>query len=160
MSRNLIICMVFVIFISLIPITYSNGGCMKLADDIFVQMSHAPHVPKVYERVSILFSFADKAGLISKEISGELRIMKGEEQILAKNFKIDYGVLDLKHEFKNAGIHEIFINFALGNKTYSPEDFVIEVIEDNKPNYMEYFVFLIIGFLIGILSAKFMGKKK
>ena len=150
----------FIIFILMLPMSHANGGCIKIVEDLIVQMSHAPLAPKVYEKVSFLFSFADKNGLISKEISGELKLIKSEELILAKNFKINDGVLDLKHEFKNAGIHEIFINFALGNKTYSPEDFVIEVIEDNKPNYMEYFVFLIIGFLIGILSAKFMGKKK
>lgn len=150
----------FIIFILMLPISYANGGCIKIADDVFVQMSHAPHVPRVNEKTSFLFSFADKNGLVSKEISGELRLMKGEEVVFAKDFQIKDGVLDLKHEFKNAGIYEIFIDFKFQNKTYSPEDFVTEVIEDNNSNYLNYFAFLIVGFFIGILSLKFMGKKK
>ncbi len=153
----------FVLFIIvglMLPISYANGGCMKIADDVFVQMSHAPHTPKINEKVSFLFSFADKNGLISKEISGELRLMKGEENIFKKDFQIKDGVLDLKHKFNNTGIYEIFIDFSLQNKTYSPEDFVIEVVEGSKPNYLNYFAFSIAGFLIGILTAKFIGKKK
>ena len=38
------------VFILLMPFTYSNGGCIKIADDVFVQMSHAPQVPKVNEK--------------------------------------------------------------------------------------------------------------
>ena len=148
------------IFALILPIAYANGGCIKIADDVFVQMSYAPYVPKINEKVSFLFSFADKNGLTSKEINGELRLIKGEEQILAKNFKINDGVLDLKHEFKNTGIYEIFVDFDFQNKTYSPEDFVIEVIEDNNPDYLGYFAFLMAGLLIGIISARFIGRKK
>lgn len=147
-------------FALLVPFAFSNGGCIKIADDIFVQMSHAPQVPKVNEKTSFLFSFGNNEGLIKQEIEGQLKIMKGEERILAKNFQIKGGILDLKHEFKNAGIYEVFVDFNLQNKTYSPEDFVIEVIEYDKPSYLIFFAFLTAGFLIGIFSSKFIGRKK
>jgi len=150
----------FIIFILMLPIANANGGCIKIADDIFVQMSHAPQVPKVNEKTSFLFSFGNDKGLIKQEIEGQLEIMKGEERILAKDFQIKGGILDLKHEFNKDGIYEIFVNFELQNKTYSPEDFVIEVIEDNKPSYLIFFAFLTAGFLIGIFSSKFIGRKK
>lgn len=148
------------VFMLVASISYSNGGCIKITDDTFVQMSHAPHTPKVNEKTSFLFSFADKNGLVSKEISGKLRIMKGEEPILAKKFEINDGILDLKHEFKEGGIHEIFVDFTLENKTYSTEEFVIEVIKDGNINYLNYLIFLIAGILIGFLSSKLMTKKK
>ena len=144
----------------MLPIANANGGCIKIADDVFVQMSHAPHVPKVNEKTSFLFSFGNNGRLINKEINGQLKIMKGEEIILTKTFQIKDGILELKHEFKNAGLYEIFIDFKLQNKTYSPEDFVVEVIEANKQNYFNNFIFLIIGFLIGIISFKLFGRKK
>jgi hypothetical protein len=147
-------------FILFLPLVSSNGGCIKIADDVFVQMSHAPQVPKVNEKTSFLFSFGNDEGLINEEISGQLSIIKGKEVILINDFQIKNGVLDLKHEFNNAGIYEIFIDFDLQNKAYSPEDFVIGVIEGNKASFLNYFIFLIVGFLIGILSARFMGRKK
>ena len=150
----------FIIFILMLLVANANGGCIKIADGIFVQMSHAPQVPKVNEKTSFLFSFGNDKGLINQEINGQLKLVKGEELILAKDFQIKDGILDLKHEFKNAGIYWVFVDFTLQNKTYFPEDFVIEVIEDDRPSYLNYLAFLIAGFLIGIFSSKVIGRKK
>ena len=66
----------------LIPISYSDGGCIKLADDVLVQLSSAPHVPIVGKQVSYLFSFGDnKANLINKEINGTLKIVRNSKPI-------------------------------------------------------------------------------
>lgn len=154
------IIIMLVMLLLLAPVSFSNGGCTTIADDVLVQMSHAPHTPKVNEKTSFLFSFGNNKGLISREINGQLRVMKGEDIILAKDFQIEDGILDLKHEFKNVGLYEIYIDFRLQNKTYSPEGFVIEVIEDNKPNYLNNVILLIAGFLTGILSLKFIERKK
>lgn len=150
----------FIIFVLILPIAYANGGCIKIVDDVFVQMSHAPQVPKVNEKTSFLFSFGDNNGLINQKINGNLKIMKGEEPILAKDFQIKDGILDLKHEFNNAGIYEVFIDFNLQNKTYSPEDFVIEVIEGSQASFLNYFIFLVVGVLIGAFLSKLIGGKK
>jgi len=72
----------FSISLLLIPISYSNGGCIKLVDDVFVQMSHAPHVPKVNEKASFLFSFGNESGLIREEISGKIKIVQNGRTLL------------------------------------------------------------------------------
>ena len=150
----------FSISLLLIPISYSNGGCIKLVDDVFVQMSHAPHVPKVNEKASFLFSFGNESGLIREEISGKIKIVQNGRTLLENGFKAEDGILDLKHEFKNVGLYEILLEFNVNGKEYMPEDFVVEVTDNNKTNYLGYFIFLITGFLIGILSFRFIGKKK
>ena len=151
----------FSVLILLIPLSYSNGGCIKIADDIFVQMSHAPQVPKVNEKASFLFSFGNNEGLINQEINGQLKIVKGEELILKKEFQIKDGVLDLKHEFNEPGLYEIFLEFNINDKEYMPEDFVVEVIEKQKDNgYLTNVLFLLVGILIGIVSTKLFKRIK
>ena len=161
MSKNFIICIVFVIvfFTLLIPISYSNGGCIKIADDIFVQLSSAPLVPIADKQASFLISFGNKEGLIKEEINGKIWIPKDGEKILTKDFKIKDGILDLKHTFKNPGLYEIFLEFNFKNKTYTPEDFLIEVKEE-KPDFRFNILFLIIGIFIGIALMKFIKKIK
>ena len=159
MSKNFIIYIVFIIFILLIPITYSNGGCIKVADDIFVQLSSAPLVPVVNKQTSFLFSFGNKEGLIKEEINGKLWIAKNEEKILTKDFKVKDGIYDLKHTFKNPGLYEIFLEFNFNNKTYAPEDFLIEVKEE-KSDFSNSILFLIVGIIIGIILMKFIKKQK
>ena len=157
MRRNFIIYMVFIIFVLLIPVVYPNGGCIKVVDDILVQLSSAPLVPIINKQASFLISFGNKEGLINEEIIGKLRIVKKDEIILTKNFQIKDGILDLKHTFKNSGLYEIFLDFNIGNKTYTPEDFLIEVKEP-KQNLMFNFLFLIIGIFIGAVLIKLIKK--
>lgn len=155
MSKKII---AIIIFISLIPFTYSNGGCIKVADDILVQLSSSPLVPIINKETSFLISFADiKKELIKEEITGKLWIVKDDEKILTKDFKIKDGILDLKHIFKKEGLYEIFLNFNIGSKIYSPENFLIEVKEQEK-SYVFNISFLIIGIFIGIFLMKL--KKK
>ena len=154
MRRNFIIYMVFLI---LIPISYSNGGCVKIADDIFVQLSSSPLVPIANKQTSFLISFGNEEGLIREEINGKLRIVTREKTILTKDFKIKDGILDLKHTFKNAGLHEIFLEFKIGDKTYIPEDFLIEVKEE-KSDFGFNILFLVIGVFIGIALMKIIKK--
>jgi len=146
------------IFALLIPITYSNGGCIKIADDILVQLSSSPLVPIVNKEASFLISFGNKEkALINEEINGKIWITKNKETILTKNFKIKDGIYDLKHTFKNPGLYEIFLDIKIGNKTYMPEDFLIEVKEE-KSNFGFNILFLIIGIFIGIALIKLIKK--
>ena len=142
------ICIIFVIFVLLLPISYSNGGCIKIADDIFVQLSSAPIVPVVEKSESFLISFGNKNGLINEQITGKLKIVKNGDVILMKDFKIQDGVLDLKYTFENPGLYEIFLEFGIKNKTYMPEDFLVEVKEKNQDNSTKI-IFFVIGILIG-----------
>jgi len=145
---------VFVIFILLIPFTYSNGGCIKIADDIFVQMSHAPHIPIAKEMASFLFSFGNNDGLLREDINGKIKIAQNDKVWLENGFIAKDGVLDLKHEFNNPGLYEIFLEFNVNGKEYMPEDFVVEAVEkQGNKGYLTNVLFLLSGILIGILSV-------
>ena len=150
-------------FALLIPIANSDGGCIKVADDVLVQLSSAPEVPRAYQQVSYLFSFGNKQGLSNREINGTLKIVKNDETFFTKTFRIKDGILDLKHTFKSPGLYEIFLDFQIGNKNYKPEYFLVEVIEQKNIEQKNYFVnkviFLIIGIIFGALLMKFYTKK-
>ena len=141
------------LFALLIPISQSDGGCIKIADDMLVQSSSAPVVPRVHQQVSYLFSFGNKQGLINKEINGTLKITKNSETIFTKEFKIKDGILELKHIYENPGLYELFFDFQIGNKNYKPEDFLVEAIVE-KNDFANKFIFLIIGIVIGIVLMK------
>lgn len=144
----------FSIFILLIPFSYSNGGCIKVVVDILVQLSSSPLVPIVNKPVSFLISFANKEKeLINEEINGKIWIEKNGEKVLIKDFKTKDGILDLKHTFKSSGLYEIFLEFNIESKTYTPEDFLIEVKEE-KDKVIYNILFLFIGVVIGIISMK------
>ena len=147
-----------IIFILLIPISYSNGGCIKVEDGVLVQLSSAPLVPVVNQQASFLISFGNiKKELIGKEIIGNLSIVKNEETILTRDFKVKDGILDLKHTFKSPGLYEIYLKFNINGKHYEPEDFLIEV-KEKKQNSMLNILFLIIGIFIGIVLMKSIKK--
>ena len=150
MNKNII---TFIIFILLIPISYSNGGCIKIADDVFVQLTSSPLVPIAGKEASFLVSFGNNQGLINKDIVGNIRIMKDDEIILKKDFKAENGILSIKHKFNNPGLYEIFLDFKIGNKSYAPEDFLIEV-KEKEQNLVFDIVILIIGILIGAILMK------
>ena len=148
-KKNMFI--IFSTLILLIPLSYSNGGCIKIADDLLVQLSSAPLVPVVNQQTSFLISFGDiKKELISKEIVGNFSIVKNQETILTGDFNIKDGVLDFKHTFKSPGLYEIYLKFNINSKNYEPEDFLIEVKEENS-NFLIYFLFLISGIIVGVL---------
>ena len=149
----------FISFLALlIPITYSDGGCIKVADDVFVQLSSAPVVSRVGKQVSYLFSFGNKQGLINGEINGTLKIVKSDETVFTKSFKIKDGILELKHIYENPGLYEIFFDFQIGNKNYKPEDFLVEAI-DTKNDLMINLAYLVIGIIIGVILMKLITKK-
>lgn len=157
MSKKFII---IIIFILLIPISFANGGCIKVADGVFVQLSSSPLVPIVNKEASFLISFANnKKELINEEISGNISIVHNDKTILKKHFKVKDGILDLKHTFKKEGLYEIFLEFDYKNKTYTPEDFLIEVKEE-KSDFKNSILFLVIGIVVGVISMKFVKNQK
>ncbi len=148
------------IIILLIPFSYSDGGCVKVEDDMLVQMSAVPLVPIVGQQVSFLFSFANlKKEPIYGDITGKFKLVKSDNIIFTENFTAKNGIIDLKYTFKNTGLHEIFLEFEINGKKYAPEDFLIE-IKDESTNYQQNLLFSVVGIVIGILSAKFIWKKK
>jgi dTDP-D-glucose 4,6-dehydratase len=74
-------------------------------------------------------------------------------------YTIKDGILDLKHIFKKEGLYEIFLDFNINNKTYVPEDFLIEVKEP-KQNFMFNVIFLIVGIIVGMIIMKLIKNNK
>ena len=149
----------FIAFVTLlIPISYSDGGCIKVADDVLVQLSSAPVVPIAGKQVSYLFSFGNKQGLINREINGTVKIEQTYETIFNKSFKIEDGIFELKHIYENPGMYEIFFDFQIENRNYKPEDFLVEVI-DTKNDLMIKSAYFITGIIIGVILTKFITKK-
>ena len=145
----------FFIFMSviclLIPIVYSDGGCVKVADDALVQLSMIPVAPAAKEKASMIFSFGNLSmNLINKPIQGRLYISENQKIVFEKNFSVNSGVLDLKYAFDEPGYYEIFVEFKTNGKKYAPEDFLIQVNKQGK-NYVENIIFSIIGIIIGLL---------
>lgn len=160
MKKTTIQFLVFIIaFILFLPLAYSNGGCIKIADDVLVQMSVAPNVPVAGEKASFLFSFGNKNGLIWEDINGKIKIVQNDKVLLENNFTAKDGILDLKHEFKNPGLYEIFLEFEIGGKKHSPEDFLIEVKDNTKYSFAFNLLFLVVGIAIGIILTKTMRRK-
>ena len=150
---------IFIGFLALlIPMANSDGGCVKVADDVLVQLSSAPVVPIVSKQVSYLFSFGNKQGLINREINGTLNIVHNDKTVFIKSFKIKDGILELKHIYENPGIYEIFFDFQIGNKNYKPEDFLVEAV-DVKNNLTINLAYLVVGIIIGIILMKLSAKK-
>ena len=147
------------LFALLIPISYSNGGCIKIADDMFVQFTSAPHVPVAGQQTSYLISFGNVKGPIYEKISGRATIVQNQKEIFAKDFKINDSILDFKYTFGKPGLYEIFLTFRINNKAYNPEDFLVEVKEKDA-GYKNNVLFLIAGILIGIMLMKFKPDKR
>ena len=149
-----------IILILLLPFSFSNGGCIKVADDVFVQLTSSPLVPITNKPTSFLISFGDKEKeLINEEIKGKLLIVQNQEHVLIKDFIVKDGILELKHAFTKSGLYELFVEFNIKGKIYSPEDFLIEVKEEDA-NYPQNLLFLVVGIIMGALSLKFIGKRK
>lgn len=147
-----------IIFILLIPVSFSDGGCIKITDDVFVQLSAVPIAPKVNEQASFLISFGSNDGLLNKRINGTLKIVKSDKTVFEKKFDIQVGILDLKYTFKDTGFYEMYIDFAMNGKDYHPEDFAMEVVESKK-NSAQNMIFLIAGAAIGAAFTLLIGKK-
>ena len=151
-------------FALLVPMAYSNGGCVKIADDVFVQLTSAPVAPRVGSQTSYLFSFANRQGLISREINGTLRITKNGETVFSNAFKTSDGILAQKYNYQSPGMYEIFFDFSVGGKNYKPEDFLVEAVDwktmSNGKNYFaDKIIFLLAGIVIGAISIKFISKR-
>ena len=153
------------IFLTILSSTssFADGGCVKVADDSLVQLSMVPVAPAAKEKVSLVFSFGNLSmNLINKPIEGRLYITKNQKTVFEKNFSVNSGVLDLRYAFDEPGYYEIFTEFSMNGKKYTPEDFLVEVT-DKKQNFVPNVIFFVAGVVIGslfIALAKLRRPKK
>lgn len=139
------------LLMSIIPAVLANGGCVKIADEYFVQLSSSPHVPRINEQAQMLISIADRnATLVQQAINATITLKKGTAIIREEAKTTTSGVVSFEHTFAKAGSYELFFSFTINNQTIAPEDFLIEVPTTSMP-LMPVILALLLGTLIGIL---------
>ena len=123
-------------------VVFANGGDQRVVEDKYlINLSRAPFTPRVGIKTAMLVSFVDlKKDTIIKEdliihigISKLSRANKKREFIFEKNsIKVNGGILEFSYTFPEAGLHEIFFDFALTSnpqKIYEAPDFLLDVQE-------------------------------
>lgn len=156
----------FLLLIFLSPsLTSANGGDQRVVEGKYlINLSRSPFTPIVGETTAMLISFVDTKTnkLISKDLLvkisiaklGEIGSAKREFLFEKSDILVQGGVLEFSHTFKNAGLHEIFIDFALGSnpqKIYESLDFLMDV--QNKEPQLNINRFKIMFMLSGVLGV-------
>lgn len=162
-----------IIFVALllIPITsFANGGDQRIVENkYFINLSRAPFTPRVGVQTSFLASFVDieKNKLIAEDLIVKVRIAKqggagGKRTFIFEqdNLVVKGGVLELKYTFDNAGLHEIFFDFAFASNPqniYEVPDFLVDV-QKTAESGMMYVWGSIAGAIIGFILGWFLRK--
>lgn len=146
----------------------ANGGDQRVVEGKYIiNLSRAPFTPRAGVETSMIVSFADiqKDTLITGPLLAKVRITKlnGGATVFEDEKRVEGGVLNFSHIFREAGLHEIFFDFAFASnpqKIYSAPDFLLDVQEPKaekvprpKPRIgsIKSLLGLIIGFLGGWL---------
>lgn len=147
-------------------LTFGNGGDQRVVDgEYIINLARSPFTPHAGEKVSMLVSFVDiqKDKLIAEDLILKVRIAKwgGNEKRTfiheQANLKVQGGVIQIPYTFAEAGLHEIFFDFAFASSPqtiYKAPDFLIDVqpIVKEELNWP-----IIAGLAIGLISCLFMG---
>lgn len=156
---------------AIIPgIVLANGGDQRVVKNKYlINLSRSPFTPIVGVKTSFLASFVDisENKLINEDIKVNMRISKlgeasnGSFIFEQNNISIKSGVLDFSYTFTDAGLHEIFFDFAFASnpqQIYNAPDFLIDIQRAEiqfQTNQQIIFLItggIILGFMIGLLS--------
>lgn len=114
----------------------ANGGDQRVvAGKYIINMSRAPFTPIAGKENAMIVSFGDIARdtLVSEDLILNVRIVElnGSAQVFQQSgIQVVDGVLELPYVFEQAGVHEIFFEFALASDPatlYIAPDFLIDV---------------------------------
>lgn len=146
--KPIIFAVLFLTFIVFLPISsFANGGDQRVVEGKYlINLSRSPFTPKVGDKVAMLASFADVQTNqpMKEDILVNIRIAKlsGEERkreflFKKENIKVKGGILEFQYTFEEAGLHEVFFDFAFASnpqKVYSAPDFLLDI---QKPDVLE-----------------------
>lgn len=176
-QKNIFAAFILVIFFA--PFLASaNGGDQRIIEGRYlINLSRAPFTPRVETQTSFLVSFFDVARnkLISEDLIVAIRIAElggterkrtflfSQEEIAVKG-----GVLEFPYTFAEAGLHEIFFDFAFASnadKIYEVPDFLIDVQgPGTAPHVSRFIVSAMLGgifiFALGVLVGLSFALKK
>ncbi len=163
--------MIILISVVLVPLfSFANGGDQRIVEGKFyINLSRAPFTPHVGIKTSFLASFVD---LKTNNLFGEDLVVRVRISKLARdrkfvfeqgNLRVKGGVLELQYTFSDAGLHEIFFDFALASnpeEIYEAPDFLIDV-QERKNNDQNSPPFLGVGggLLLGLIAGWFIGRR-
>jgi len=152
----------------------ANGGDQRIVENkYFINLSRAPFTPRAGEKVEMLASFFDIQAnrLVAEDLTVRARIAKlGGEGSTKRTFlfeqdniRVEGGVLELPYTFGEAGLHEVFFDFALASdpqKTYEAPDFLLDVQKPASKNTKPLLAIgmgvggIILGFALGWLLKR------
>ncbi|MBI3443003.1 MAG: hypothetical protein HY007_04510 [Candidatus Sungbacteria bacterium] len=170
----------FLLLIFLSPALISaNGGDQRVVEGKYlINLARSPFTPRVGERTAMLISFVDLEinKLISEDLVVKIRIAKlggigsaKREFLFEKSdILVQGGVLEFPYTFEDAGLHEIFIGFALGSnsqKIYESPDFLMDVqgkvAQLNINRFIIGFMLSsIVGVILGFVFGFWVGQRR
>jgi hypothetical protein len=154
----------FAILIAVPLFSFANGGDQRIVEgEYLINLARSPFTPRAGEKIAMLISFVDLATnkIVSEDLIAKIRIAKlagigsAKREFLfeRKDISVQGGVLEFPYTFENAGLHEIFIDFALTSdpqKIYASPDFLMDV--QSKKSLLN-----INWFLIGLMASAVTG---
>ena len=168
--------LVAVLFLSLILFlktsSFANGGDQRVLESKYlINLSRSPFTPKAGEKTAFIASFVDiqtdkiiNEGLIVKVRIAKVGGENGRSFIFEQdNVQVKGGILEFPYTFQDAGLHEIFFDFAFASnpqKVYNAPDFLLDIQKANiqkTPSLTLYFgiaLGVIVGFIGGWLIKK------
>ncbi len=166
----------FLLILIVVPnAVFANGGDQRIVEGkYFINLSRAPFTPRIEEKTSFLASFVDieKNKLIVEDLFVTIRIAKlGGEGTTKRTFLFEQkntpvkgGVLDFSHTFADAGLHEVFFDFAFASdpqKIYEAPDFLLDVqkTEASENGNTGLGMGLLTGAVAGLLIGWFARRK-
>ena len=169
---KLIITLLLLLVLLSPDVLFANGGDQRVVEGKYlINLSRSPFTPKTNEKTAFIASFVDiqTDKLIADDLLIKIRIAKlgGDRErtfIFEKNdARVKGGILEFQYTFTQAGLHEIFFDFAFVSnpqKAYNAPDFLLDI---QKPEVLEKAgqpipvwigLGVILGFGIGWLLTK------
>lgn len=146
----------------------ANGGDQRVVDGTYlINLARAPFTPRVGEKISFLASFVDiRTGkLVADDLSVDIRIAKlgggaGKREFVFEQdgVTVNGGVLEFSYTFDEAGLQEIFFDFAFAanpQTVYEAPDFLLDVQRPRatersaQPAVFSAAAGILVGFLLG-----------
>ena len=161
------------LFVLLLPsLTSANGGDQRVVESKYlINLARSPFTPRIGDKIAMLISFVDLETdkLISEDLIAKIRIAKlGGSGSAKREFLFEKsdilvrgGVLEFPYTFKDTGLHEIFIDFALGSnsqKIYESPDFLMDV-QGKTPqlNINRFIIGFMLSGIVGVATGFIFG---
>lgn len=154
----------------------ANGGDQRVVENKYlINLSRAPFTPHVGDQTQMLASFVDfkTNELVREEMNVKIRISKlggeaGKREFVYEedNVKVVGGVLEFVYTFQDAGLHEIFFDFAFASplaggpqKIYKAPDFLLDIQTPlNRYSLNQIFMSVFGSFVIGLIAGWFIKR--